>query len=74
MDNGQVEGFIGYRVHTTFRAACKGHSLHPNVTLDEVRRWRMDDLEDRHRERSVCGAKGGVICDPEAHVKSELNA
>jgi len=55
-------------------AARKGGiRFHPNVTVDEVQSvGRVDDLEDRGRQRPFGGAKGGVICDPKRMSKSEL--
>jgi len=75
MDNGQVKVFTGYRVqHNVSRGPGKGGiRFHPNVTLDEVKgAGGVDDLEDRHRERSVWRSQGGVICDPKRMSKNEL--
>jgi glutamate dehydrogenase (NAD(P)+) len=67
MDNGQLEVFIGYRVHHSIvRGPGKGGiRFAPNVSLDEVRAlaawmtWKCAVVNI-----PFGGAKGGVICDP----------
>jgi len=74
MDNGQVRVLTGFRVQQhVSRGPGRRYSLHPNVTLDEVKALAAwDDVEDGCRECSFGGAKGGVICDPKRMSKSEL--
>ena len=67
LDNGQLEVFIGYRVHHSIvRGPCKGGiRFAPDVTLDEMRAlasemtWKCAVVNI-----PFGGAKGGVICDP----------
>jgi glutamate dehydrogenase (NAD(P)+) len=75
LDNGQLEVFIGYRVHHSIvRGPCKGGiRFAPDVTLDEVRAlsawmtWKCAVVNI-----PFGGAKGGVICDPSKLSQSEL--
>jgi len=75
LDNGQLEVFIGYRVHhSRVRGPCKGGIRYaPNVTLDEVRAlasemtWKCAVVNI-----PFGGAKGGVICDPAKLSRGEL--
>jgi glutamate dehydrogenase (NAD(P)+) len=75
MDNGHMEMFTGFRVqHSIARGPCKGgirYSL--DVNLDEVRAlaswmtWKCAVVNI-----PFGGAKGGVICDPKAMSRGEL--
>jgi glutamate dehydrogenase (NAD(P)+) len=75
MDNGQLEVFIGYRVHhSVVRGPGKGGIRYaPDVTLDEVRAlaswmtWKCAVVDI-----PFGGAKGGVICDPSKLSSKEL--
>jgi glutamate dehydrogenase (NAD(P)+) len=75
MDGGEVKVFEGYRVqHNIARGPAKGGiRFHPNVTLDEVKAlaswmtWKWATVNIPYG-----GGKGGVICDPKAMSKSEL--
>jgi len=75
MDNGALRVFTGYRVqYNMARGPCKGGiRYHPQVTLDEVRAlaawmtWKCAVVNIPYG-----GAKGGVICDPKAMSKAEL--
>ena len=75
MDGGDVQVFEGYRVqHNIARGPCKGGiRYHPNVTLDEVKAlaswmtWKCATVGIPYG-----GGKGGVICDPKALSKNEL--
>ncbi len=75
MDNGDVEMFTGYRVqHNINRGPAKGGiRFSPEVSLDEVRAlamwmtWKCAVVGI-----PFGGAKGGVICDPHALSRSEL--
>jgi glutamate dehydrogenase (NAD(P)+) len=75
MDDGRIEVFIGYRVlHNIARGPGKGGiRFDKNVTLDEVRAlaawmtWKCAVVNI-----PFGGAKGGVICDPAALSRSEL--
>ena len=75
LDSGQLEVFIGYRVHHSLvRGPCKGGIRYaPNVTLDEVRAlasemtWKCAVVNI-----PFGGAKGGVICDPSKLSRGEL--
>jgi glutamate dehydrogenase (NAD(P)+) len=74
-DNGNLEVFIGYRVHHSLvRGPCKGGIRYaPDVTLDEVRAlasemtWKCAVVNI-----PFGGAKGGVICDPSQLSHGEL--
>ena len=75
MDNGQYKVFTGHRVqYNMVRGPCKGGiRYHPQVTLDEVRAlaawmtWKCAVVNIPYG-----GAKGGIICDPKAMSKGEL--
>ncbi len=75
MDNGSYRVFTGYRVqYNMARGPTKGGiRYHPQVTLDEVRAlaawmtWKCAVVSLPYG-----GAKGGVICDPKAMSKGEL--
>jgi glutamate dehydrogenase (NAD(P)+) len=75
MDDGRIEMFTGYRVqHNIARGPAKGGIRYsPDVTLDEVRAlaswmtWKCAVVNI-----PFGGAKGGVICDPKAMSKGEL--
>ena len=75
MDDGDVRAFRGYRVtHNIARGPSKGGiRYHPDVTLDEVKSlamwmtWKCSLMG-----LPFGGAKGGVICDPKAMSRSEL--
>ncbi len=75
MDDGHIEGFIGYRVlHNIARCPGKGGiRFDKNVTLDEVRAlaawmtWKCAVVNI-----PFGGAKGGVICDPATLSRGEL--
>jgi glutamate dehydrogenase (NAD(P)+) len=75
MDDGSIRVFTGYRVHhNTSRGPSKGGlRYHPSVTLDEVKAlamwmtWKCAVVNIPYG-----GAKGGVIVDPKALSRSEL--
>ncbi len=75
MDDDTYRVFTGHRVqYNMARGPCKGGiRYHPQVTLDEVRAlaawmtWKCAVVNIPYG-----GAKGGVICDPKAMTKSEL--
>src|SRR5258707_15637380 len=75
MDDGRVEVFTGYRVqHNINRGPAKGGiRFDANVSLDEVRAlamwmtWKCAVVNI-----PFGGAKGGVICDPRALSRGEL--
>ena len=75
MDGGETRVFEGYRVqHNIARGPAKGGiRFHPNVTLDEVKAlaswmtWKCATVNIPYG-----GGKGGVVCDPKAMSKSEL--
>src|ERR1700722_8774093 len=75
LDNGQLEVFVGYRVHHSIvRGPGKGGiRFAPTVTLDEVRAlaswmtWKCAVVNI-----PFGGAKGGVICDPGKLSHGEL--
>ena len=75
MDDGRIEIFTGFRVqHNIARGPCKGGIRYaPDVTLDEVRAlaswmtWKCAVVNI-----PFGGAKGGVICNPKAMSKGEL--
>jgi glutamate dehydrogenase (NAD(P)+) len=75
MDDGRIEVFVGYRVlHNIARGPGKGGiRFDKNVTLDEVRAlaawmtWKCAVVNI-----PFGGAKGGVICDPQALSTAEL--
>jgi glutamate dehydrogenase (NAD(P)+) len=75
MDDGSIKVFTGYRVqHNYLRGPCKGGiRFAPEVNLDEVRAlaawmtWKCSVVNI-----PFGGGKGGVICDPRAMSKNEL--
>lgn len=75
LDNGQLEVFIGYRVHHSIvRGPCKGGiRFDPRVTIDEVRAlaawmtWKCAVVNI-----PFGGGKGGVICDPSKLSQGEI--
>ncbi len=75
LDNGTIDVFTGFRVqHSMARGPCKGGIRYaPDVTLDEVRAlaswmtWKCAVVNI-----PFGGAKGGVICDPAAMSRGEL--
>jgi glutamate dehydrogenase/leucine dehydrogenase len=75
MDDGSIRVFEGYRVqHSLARGPAKGGiRYHPKVTLDEVKAlaawmtWKCALVNI-----PFGGAKAGVICDPKAMSRNEL--
>ena len=75
MDDGTVRNFTGYRVqHNINRGPAKGGlRFHPDVSLDEVKAlamwmtWKCAVVNIPYG-----GAKGGVIVDPYALSRNEL--
>jgi glutamate dehydrogenase (NAD(P)+) len=75
MDDGSVRAFKGFRVtHNIARGPSKGGMrYHPDVTLDEVKSlamwmtWKCSLMG-----LPFGGAKGGVVCDPKAMSRGEL--
>jgi glutamate dehydrogenase (NAD(P)+) len=75
LDDGSVRAFAGYRVtHNIARGPSKGGiRYHPDVTLDEVKAlamwmtWKCSLMG-----LPFGGAKGGVVCDPKAMSRGEL--
>jgi glutamate dehydrogenase (NAD(P)+) len=75
LDDGAVRAFTGYRVtHNIARGPSKGGiRYHPAVTLDEIKAlamwmtWKCSLMG-----LPFGGAKGGVVCDPGALSRGEL--
>ena len=75
LDNGMIDMFTGFRVqHNIARGPCKGGIRYtPDLTLDEVRAlaswmtWKCAVVNI-----PFGGAKGGIICDPKAMSRGEL--
>ncbi len=75
MDDGTTRVFEGFRVqHNSARGPCKGGiRFHPNVSFDEVNAlaswmtWKCATVNI-----PFGGAKGGIICDPHALSKGEV--
>ena len=75
MDDSTIQAFEGYRVtHNIARGPSKGGiRYHPDVTLDEVKAlsmwmtWKCSLMG-----LPFGGAKGGVVCDPKAMSRREL--
>ena len=75
MDDGSVRVFEGYRVqHNSERGPTKGGiRYHPSVTLDEIKAlamlmtWKCAVVGLPYG-----GAKGGVVCDPRAMSRREI--
>jgi glutamate dehydrogenase (NAD(P)+) len=75
LDSGSVQVFTGYRVtHNIARGPSKGGiRYHPDVTLDEVKALAMwMTWKCALMGLPFGGAKGGVICDPKAMSRGEL--
>jgi glutamate dehydrogenase (NAD(P)+) len=75
MDDGSVRAFTGYRVtHNVSRGPSKGGiRYHPDVTLDEVKALAMWMTWKCSLMRiPFGGAKGGIVCDPKAMSRPEL--
>jgi glutamate dehydrogenase (NAD(P)+) len=75
MDDGSVRAFTGYRVtHNVSRGPSKGGiRYHPDVTLDEVKALAMwMTWKCALMGLPFGGAKGGVVCDPKAMSRGEL--
>jgi glutamate dehydrogenase (NAD(P)+) len=75
MDDRSVRIFTGYRIHhSTARGPTKGGiRYHPAVTLDEVRALAMwMTWKCAIMNLPYGGAKGGVVCDPKALSRQEL--
>src|SRR5207244_775846 len=75
LDDGSVRAFTGYRVtHNIARGPSKGGiRYHPDVTLDEVKSLAMwMTWKCALMGLPFGGAKGGVICDPKAMSRGEL--
>ena len=75
MTSGGTQMFTGYRVqHNTSRGPAKGGlRFHPETDIDEVRAlamwmtWKCAVVNI-----PFGGAKGGVVCDPQALTRAEL--
>src|SRR4051794_17279042 len=75
MDDGTVRVFEGYRVqHNVARGPSKGGiRYHPDVTLDEIKSLAMwMTWKCALMGLPFGGAKGGVVCDPKALTRREL--
>jgi glutamate dehydrogenase (NAD(P)+) len=75
MDDGSVRAFTGFRVtHNVARGPSKGGiRYHPDVTLDEIKALAMWMTWKCSLMRiPFGGAKGGVVCDPKAMSRPEL--
>src|SRR4249920_333530 len=75
MDDGTVRAFQGYRVqHNMTRGPAKGGiRYHPAVTQDEVKALSMwMTWKCALMGLPFGGAKGGVVCDPKALSRDEL--
>jgi glutamate dehydrogenase (NAD(P)+) len=75
MDDGSVRAFTGFRVtHNIARGPSKGGiRYHPDVTLDEVKSLAMwMTWKCALMGLPFGGAKGGVVCDPKAMSRGEL--
>jgi len=75
LDNGNVQNFEGYRViHNTALGPSKGGIRYDTaVNLDEVKAlaaWMT--WKSAVTGIPFGGAKGGIICDPKKHSKTEL--
>ncbi|WP_230407875.1 Glu/Leu/Phe/Val family dehydrogenase [Flavobacterium hydrocarbonoxydans] len=75
LDNGKEQNFEGYRViHNTALGPSKGGIRYDNaVNLDEVKAlaaWMT--WKSAVTGIPFGGAKGGIICDPRTHSKTEL--
>lgn len=77
MDSGEVKTFTGYRSqHSDVLGPCKGGvRFHPGVNLDEVKALSMwMTLKCAVVGLPFGGGKGGVVCNPAAMSKRELEA
>jgi glutamate dehydrogenase (NAD(P)+) len=75
MDSGGIGVFTGYRVqHNVARGPGKGGlRYHPHVTVDDLRALAMEmTWKCAIVDLPFGGAKGGVVCDPEALSLREL--
>ncbi len=75
MDDGRVKIFTGFRVmHNATRGPGKGGiRYHPDVTLDETRALAaLMTLKTAVANIPFGGAKGAVVCKPEALSLNEL--
>ncbi len=75
MDTGGTRMFTGYRVqHNTSRGPAKGGlRFHPDTDIDEVRALAMwMTWKCALVNIPFGGAKGGVVCDPRALSRAEL--
>lgn len=75
MDDGSIKNFKGYRVqHSTLRGPAKGGvRYHPDVNLDEVKALAMwMTMKCSVVNIPFGGGKGGIIVDPKALSKNEL--
>ncbi|MBB4801826.1 glutamate dehydrogenase (NAD(P)+) [Flavobacterium nitrogenifigens] len=75
LDNGEIQNFEGYRViHNTALGPSKGGIRYDTaVNLDEVKAlaaWMT--WKSAVTGIPFGGAKGGIICDPRNHSKTEL--
>ncbi|WP_366922002.1 Glu/Leu/Phe/Val dehydrogenase [Metallumcola ferriviriculae] len=75
MDNGEVEIFTAYRVHCNdaLGPVKDGTRFMPNLTIDEVKALALW-MTIKHAVGGIPagGGKGGIICDPSAMSKWEL--
>jgi glutamate dehydrogenase (NAD(P)+) len=77
MDDGKVKTFTGFRVHhNNARGPCKGGiRYHPQENLSIVKAlaaWMT--WKTSFADIPFGGSKGGIICDPKAMSKRELEA
>jgi glutamate dehydrogenase (NAD(P)+) len=75
MDDGSVRVFQGFRItHNNARGPSKGGiRYHPSVTLDEIKALAMAmTWKCALMGLPFGGAKGGVVCDPGAMSRTEL--
>ena len=75
MDDGSFEVFTGFRVqHNIARGPAKGGlRYHPSMTLDDARALAMYmTWKTAVADVPFGGAKGGVVCDPNALSLTEL--
>ena len=75
MDNGEVEVFIGWRVHhdTTRGPGKGGLRFHPALDVDEVKALAASmTYKTAILDLPFGGAKGGVRCDPTRFSLGEL--
>jgi glutamate dehydrogenase (NAD(P)+) len=75
MDDGSVRVFQGFRItHNNARGPSKGGiRYHPSVSLDEIKALAMAmTWKCALMGLPFGGAKGGVVCDPRAMSRTEL--